>query len=175
MAERVKPKEELVGEVPLKMTIIHGLIAGFGFGAYASVITFVLAPQVGSIWYAPLPGVLFGLGTMTMQIIFGAFFGTFLTKSKKLTKEGVAFVSKYISKSVLFYGGIAFVIAGAAILAFPQIMNFGINTGIKIHNLDNLDIGFFLVVVVVAVIGFVSYYIAMRKAKELGMTAKQGS
>jgi len=90
-----------------------------------------------------------------------------LSKKKNLSKEGIAFVSKYISKNVLFYGGIAFIIAGALILAFPQITNFGIQTGIKIHNLDNLDIGFFLVVVVVGIIGLVSYYLGIRKAIKL--------
>ncbi|MGC8495815.1 MAG: hypothetical protein ACP5MX_01230 [Candidatus Micrarchaeia archaeon] len=170
-----KDAKPMLKEVPLKLAFVHGLIAGFGFGAFALILYTVMVPAMPNMYVAWLPGFLFGIGTMTMQIIFGAFFGTFLSKKKGLTKEGIAFISKYISKSVLFYGGIAFVIAGAAILAFPQIMNFGINTGIKIHNLDNLDIGFFLVVVVVAVIGFVSYYVAMRKAEELGMTAKQGS
>ncbi|MGC8676558.1 MAG: hypothetical protein ACP5T3_03560 [Candidatus Micrarchaeia archaeon] len=158
-------------EVPLRLAFVHGLIAGFGFGAFALILYTVMVPAMPNAYVAWLPGALFGLGTMTMQIIFGAFFGTFLTKSKKLTKEGVAFVSKYISKSVLFYGGIAFIVAGSLILKFPNLLNFGITTGIKIHNLDNLDIGFFLVVIVVGVIGIVAYLIGVKKAQQFYGTA----
>jgi len=157
-------------EVPLKLAFLHGLIAGFGFGAFALILYTVMVPAMPNMYLAWLPGFLFGIGTMTMQIIFGAFFGTFLTKTKRLTSEGIAFVSKYISKNVLYYGGIAFIVAGIIVLAFPQILGIGINTGIKIHNLDNLDIGFFLVVVVVGVIGILSYWLGIRKAVRFGYT-----
>ncbi|MEM0074638.1 MAG: hypothetical protein QW091_01410 [Candidatus Micrarchaeaceae archaeon] len=154
-------------DVPLRLAFVHGLIAGFGFGAFALILYTVMSPAMPNAYLGWLPGALFGLGTMAMQILFGAFFGTFLTKSKKLTSEGVAFVSKYISKNVLYYGGIAFVVAGLIILAFPNILNLGINTGIKIHNLDNLNIGFFLVILVVGVIGIVSYLLGIKKAQRL--------
>jgi len=42
-----------------------------------------------------------------------------------LTKNGIAFVAKSISRYVLTYGGIAFVIAGAGILVFPQLLDYG--------------------------------------------------
>jgi threonine/homoserine/homoserine lactone efflux protein len=159
-------------EVPLRLAFIHGLIAGFGFGAFALILVTVMVPAMPNAWVAWLPGTLFGLGTMIMQIIFGAFFGTFLTKTKKLTQEGVAFVSKYISRSVLFYGGIAFVVAGLLVLAYPNILNFSIQTGIKIHNLDSLDIGFFLVIFVVVVIGIAGYVRGIKLAEKLGYVAK---
>jgi len=162
-------------EVPLRLAFVHGLIAGFGFGAFALILYTVMVPAMPNAWVAWLPGALFGLGTMVMQIIFGAFFGTFLTKNKRLTKEGVAFVSKYISRNVLYYGGIAFIIAGLLVLAFPNILNFGIQTGIKIHNLDNLDIGFFLVVIVVGIIGIVSYYLGIKKAQELNYINREAN
>ncbi len=159
-------------EVPLRLAFIHGLIAGFGFGAFALILVTVMVPAMPNAWLGWLPGALFGLGTMVMQIIFGAFFGTFLTKTKKLTKEGVAFVSKYISRSVLFYGGIAFVIAGLMVLAYPNVLNFSIQTGIKIHNLDSLDIGFFLVIFVVVVIGIAGYVRGVKLAEKLGYTTR---
>ncbi|MEM0149817.1 MAG: hypothetical protein QXW10_02900 [Candidatus Micrarchaeaceae archaeon] len=157
-------------EVPLRLAFLHGLIAGFGFGAFALILYFVMVPAMPNMYLAWLPGFLFGIGTMTMQIVFGAFFGTWLTKKKNLTKEGIAFISKYISKNVLYYGGIAFVLAGIAIIAFPNLLNFGISTGIKIHNLDNLNIGFFLVIIVVVVISIISYYLGMKKAVKLKYT-----
>jgi len=164
MSKDAKPE---LREVPLKLAFLHGLIAGFGFGAFALILYFVMVPAMPNMYLAWLPGFLFGIGTMIMQIIFGAFFGTWLTKKKNLTKEGIAFISKYISKNVLYYGGIAFALAGILIIIFPSLLSFGINTGIKIHNLHNLGIGFFLVVLVVVVISIVSYYLGMRKAVEL--------
>ncbi len=151
-AERVKPKEELTGQIPLKMTIVHGLIAGFGFGAYASVLTFVLAPQVKSILYAPLPGMMFGLGTMTMQIIFGALFANLL-RAKKLSEKQIKYVGIKSAGRTLYYGGIAFVIIGALVIAIPSIDNFAISTGISIPNLNAFNIGLFLVLIVVGIIG----------------------
>jgi ABC-type nickel/cobalt efflux system permease component RcnA len=162
LAERVKPKEELVGEIPLNMTIIHGFIAGVGFGAYASVITFVLAPQVGSIWYAPLPGALFGLGTMTMQILFGALFANLL-RAKKLTEEQIKYVGRKAAGRTLYYGGLAFVAIGALVMAIPAINDFAISTGIPIPNLDAFGIGLFLVLLVVGIIGGIGLWMSYKE------------
>ena len=150
--------------VPVKLALIHGFIAGFGFGAFALIIYTVLAPSMPSIYFGFLPGLLFGLGTMTMQILFGTVFGTWLSRIKNLTREGIAFVGKTISTYVLEYGGIAFIFAGALILAFPQILSFGVITPIKVHNLHDLGVGFFLVIVVVVVIGILGYRVAIRRA-----------
>ena len=150
--------------VPLKLALIHGFVAGFGFGAFALIIYTVLAPSMPSIYLGFMPGLLFGLGTMTMQILFGSMFGAWLTRIKKLSKQGIAFVGKTISTYVLQYGGLAFIVAGAAILAFPEILNFGIITPVKVHNLHDLGVGFFLVIIVVVVIGILGYRIAIRKA-----------
>ncbi len=154
--------------VPLKLALVHGFIAGFGFGAFALIIYTVLSPAMHSAWLGWLPGALFGLGTMTMQVAFGAFFGTYMRKMKKLTERGIKFVSVFMSSYVLKYGGIAFVIGGIVVLIFPQILNYAINTGIKIHNLDSLGIGFFLVIISVVVIGFIGYFRAMENAAKLG-------
>ena len=162
--------EDHIKPIPLKLAFVHGLIAGFGFGAFALIIYTVLAPSMPSIYWGFVPGLLFGLGTMTMQILFGAGFGAWLTKSKNLTKNGIAFVAKSISRYVLTYGGIAFVIAGAGILVFPQLLDYGISTGVHVHNLDNLGIGFFLVIFAVVIIGFLGYSTSIKKAAQLGYT-----
>lgn len=156
--------------IPLKLALVHGLIAGFGFGAFALIIYTVLAPSMPSVYWGFAPGLLFGLGTMTMQVLFGAGFGAWLSRSKNLTKNGIAFVAKSISRYVLTYGGIAFVIAGAAILLYPQLLDYGIATGVHVHNLDNLGIGFFLVIFAVVIIGFLGYFSSIKKATELGYT-----
>ena len=79
-----KTSPEAPKPVSLKMAIFHGLIAGWGFGPYATIITFILAPQVPGLIYAPLPGLFFGFGTMIMQVIFGGLFAN-LARLKKLS------------------------------------------------------------------------------------------
>jgi hypothetical protein len=150
-AERTNIYERL-GDVPLWMTVVHGLIAGFGFGAYATVITFVLAPQVGSLIYAPLPGLMFGLGTMTMQVIFGAAFAA-LVRLYGLGEDAVRKLGAATAGRTLYYGGLAFVLIGALVIALPSIDSFAISTGIPIPNLDAFDIGLILVLIVVGAIG----------------------
>jgi ABC-type nickel/cobalt efflux system permease component RcnA len=151
-------------DVPLKMTIVHGLIAGFGFGAYATIITFVLAPQLPSVIYAPLPGLMFGIGTMIMQIIFGAIFGNLL-RAKKMSEEEISYIARKSAGRVLYYGGWVFVLAGLLIIAFPIIDNFSISTGFQIPNLDAIDIGFILVVSVVGIIGLLSIIMSYKEAE----------
>ncbi len=160
------------GPVPSKLALLHGVIAGFGFGAFALIMYTILVPAMPSPWIAFLPGLLFGLGTMLMQIIFGMFFGRMVRGAGRLNSKGVAYVSRAISTSVLLYGGIAFAIGGAAILYFPALMDYGISTGLKVHNLDTLGIGFLLVVVSVGIVGVISYILSVRRAKELGFVER---
>ena len=150
-AERIQPHETL-GNVPPRMALVHGLIAGFGFGAYASIITFILAPQVQSLIYAPLVGVLFGLGTMVMQIIFGAVFAR-LVGAKKLGEDAVKYIGRSTAGRTLYYGGILFAIIGALIVAFPLLSNLAISTGNSIPNLDSIGVSTILVLGTVGVIG----------------------
>lgn len=165
--------EETLKPVPTNIAFIHGVIAGFGFGAFALIVYFVLAPTMPSAYFGWVPGFLFGLGTMTMQIIFGAIFGSWLRSVKRLTDKGIAFVGKYITRTVLTYGGLVFIIAGTAILVWPQLLNFGITTPIHVHNLHNLGIGFFLVVITVAVLGYVGYKLGVKNAEKLGLVKEE--
>jgi len=151
-AKRIPLHEVHEKEIPLKMTIVHGLIAGFGFGAYATVITFILAPQVPSLIYAPLPGLMFGLGTMTMQVLFGAAFATIL-RLKKLTEDKIKVIARRSAGRTLYYGGIAFMLIGMLVILIPPLDSFAISTGVPVPNLSALDIGLILVLLVVGVIG----------------------
>ncbi|MCW6169240.1 MAG: hypothetical protein LVQ96_07080 [Thermoplasmatales archaeon] len=152
--------------IPMKLAFVHGLIAGFGFGAFALIIYFVLAPSM-PIYIGFMPGLLFGLGTMTMQVLAGTIFGMWLSKAKKLSLQGIQTVARGMSSYVLTYGGSAFVIAGIVTIIFPALWNYGIDTGLKVHNLDVLGLPFFIVVFSVAVIGVIAYEINMHKAIEL--------
>ncbi|PSO03779.1 hypothetical protein B9Q12_03740 [Candidatus Marsarchaeota G2 archaeon ECH_B_SAG-G06] len=154
-SERLPLHESEQREVPLKMTVVHGLIAGFGFGAYATIITFILAPQVKSIYFAPLPGVFFGIGTMVMQAIFGALFAN-LAKIKKLSEDEIKYIGTTTAGRTLYYGGIAFLLVGLLVALLPTLDSLAIPTGNPIPNLDAINMGFFLVVGTVGGIGITS-------------------
>ncbi len=162
-------------DVRPKVAIVHGLIAGFGFGAYATIITFILAPQVPSLIFAPLVGASFGIGTMLMQVVFGAVFANF-ARLKRLSENQIRHVGRLTAGRTLMYGGIAFSIIGAVIVAFPLIDNFAISTGSSIPNLDSIGVATVLVLLVVGVIGIGNLVIGMREmlaARKRRLSAKQ--
>ncbi|MCL5419510.1 MAG: hypothetical protein M1354_01360 [Candidatus Marsarchaeota archaeon] len=151
-AERIPLHEAHLKPVKLKMAVAHGLIAGFGFGAYATIIVFILAPQVPGLIYAPLPGLFFGLGTMVMQIIFGAVFAN-MARLYSLKESEMIHVGSKTAGRTLYYGGMAFAVIGLLIIAFPFIDAVAISTGNPIPNLSSIGVATLLVLVVVGVIG----------------------
>ncbi len=163
-------EKDLVKPVPVKLAFIHGFIAGFGFGAFALIVYTVLSPVMPNAFLGWVPGALFGLGTMTAQVMFGTVFGTWLSKMKGLTQQGIALVGKTITKTVLEYGGLAFVIGGIAILLYPPLLTYNIITPLKVHNLHSLGIGFFLVIVSVVIFGIYGYKQGVKEAKKMGLT-----
>ncbi len=164
-AERVQP-HKTPGNVSSGMAMIHGLIAGFGFGAYSSIIVFILAPQVHSLLYAPLVGALFGVGTMVMQIIFGAVFAR-LVGAKKLGEDAIKYLGRSTAGRTLYYGGILFAIIGALVLAFPILNSLAISTGNPIPNLDSVGVSTILVLGTVGVIGIGSMIKGYRELVRL--------
>lgn len=165
-AERASPRYLALHAVSMKMALVHGVIAGFGFGTYATIITFVLSPQVPGLIYAPLPGLFFGLGNMVMQIIFGALFAHF-AKVKKLSETDLCYLGRYTAGKTLYYGGILFAISGFFITLFPELSDFEITTGISIPNIDAIGLGTGLVLIVVGLIGIWSITKAMETVKKI--------
>lgn len=163
-AERV-PMHESVGggkPVPLKLATAHGFIAGWGLGAYASVIVFILAPQMPNIFYAGLVGTSFGVGTMIMQIILGSLFANIM-RIKKLTIDQIKYVGRSAAARTLYLGGLAFAIIGGLIVAFPLIDTFAVSTGNPIPNLGSVGVATVLVLFTVGVIGLSSIYLGYRE------------
>jgi ABC-type nickel/cobalt efflux system permease component RcnA len=165
-ASRLSMDEGELKEVNMKMAAAHGLIAGFGFGAYATIITFILAPNVPGLIYAPLPGLFFGLGTMLMQIIFGAVFAN-LAKLKKMSEKQISYIGRKTAGRTLYYGGAAFAVIGILVVAFPYIDKIAVSTGNPIPNLDSIGVSTILVMFVVGIIGIGSLIKGIREISKL--------
>jgi hypothetical protein len=154
-AHHIKSKEDeavFLNDPKPWMPAVHGFVAGWGFGAFAIIIYTVLAPATHSAAWAWVPGALFGLGTMLMQALAGALFG-YIAVKRGLSSKAVRRVALKTAGNTLTWGGLAFIIAGIFGEIFPRIASSAINTGIHIHNLDNLGLPFVLVIFCVIGVG----------------------
>jgi len=134
------------------MPAVHGFVAGWGVGAFAIIIYTVLAPSMPSAAWGWVPGALFGLGTTVVQAAAGGIFG-WISRRLGLTTEDVRVVSLKTAGNTLGWGGVVFVAGGIFGLLFPKVAGFSINTGIHVHNLDQIGISLVLVMVTVLFIG----------------------
>ncbi|WP_020376592.1 hypothetical protein [Sulfobacillus thermosulfidooxidans] len=157
---------EPMRSIPPQMAMLHGFLAGWGFGAFAIIIYTVLAPGMHSAWWGWVPGAFFGLGTMTIQASAGALFGHWMSRAR-IPADMAKSVAQSTASATLLYGGIAFVLAGSLSLMFPALQNVAWITPIHVHNLHTLGIGFILVAFTVLVVGLGSLVRAMRKAQRL--------
>jgi sulfite exporter TauE/SafE len=112
------PALSTVAAPPAKWTIVHGFIAGFGFGGFSLFVNTVAAPAMTSPWMGFLPGLLFGLGTMIMLIIIGALFGSALRWASSLAAEEIKRIGAKTGGRTLFFGGMLFGLAG-----FSDLLN----------------------------------------------------
>ncbi len=126
---------------PSGWALVHGFIAGFGFGGFSLFINTVAAPAMPSAWLGFLPGLLFGLGTMLMLIGVGYVFGASLRWTKQLTQPEIKRVGAQTGGRTLFFGGLLFAAFGiATLLKWDQCIP--IDTG-------DLLIGLFMIAVAV--------------------------
>jgi sulfite exporter TauE/SafE len=109
-----------VSAPPAKWTIVHGFIAGFGFGGFSLFVNTVAAPAMPNPWTGFLPGLLFGLGTMLMLVIIGGLFGTALRWASSLKVEEIKRIGAKTGGRTLFFGGLLFGIAGISALLNVQ-------------------------------------------------------
>jgi sulfite exporter TauE/SafE len=156
------------------MAILHGFIAGFGFGAFALIIYTVLAPSMPNAYLGWVPGFFFGIGTTVVQAFAGLFFGA-VTRRLKIPRELASKVSSLTAGRTLLWGGITFIAAGAFGLIFPKLAEIHIRTPLHIHNLHSLGLEFVLVIVVVLFIGIGSLVAEIRKATALYKSPSEGS
>jgi hypothetical protein len=139
------------------LAVLHGFLAGWGVGAFALFLYTVLAPASPGPAVAWLPGLLFGAGTAAVQAPAGALFGR-LAARRGLRPEQTQRIAHRVAGRTLFWGGLAFAAAGAALLAFPALGGLALRTPLSVPNVDQLGVGFFLVVVVVVGIGLGSLW-----------------
>lgn len=154
--------------MPTYMPLVHGFIAGWGTGAFALIVYLFLAPHMPNAWVAFLPGVFFGLGTMLMQIIFGALFGQWMAR-RKLRDEARVLLARLMAGRTLSWAGTGFVVVGILGLVFPRIGDWQINTHIKVHNLAHLGIGFFLAVILLFSVAIYSFTRSLRDVSHMKM------
>ena len=148
---------------PVRMTLLHGFVAGWGTGAFALILYTVIAPAMPSAGVAFVPGVLFGIGTMIMQIIIGSLIGLWMQR-RRLTPEQLQYVGKKVSGMMLFYGGLGFVLIGFLGLVLP-LDKLQFTTGLHIHNLHTIGVGFFLAVVLLFGIAAFAFLSTLREVK----------
>jgi adenylate kinase family enzyme len=142
---------EWAGRTPTPaMAAVHGFIAGWGMGAFALIMMTVLAPAMPSAALGWAPGAAFGLGTTAVLAGAGAVIGA-LIRRQRLPRRLAERVAQEGAGWTLLAGGVLFTAAGVAGLAVPSVMTAGISTGIHVHNLDQVNIGTLLVILLVAV------------------------
>ena len=151
------------GTIPLPMAALHGFIAGWGVGAFATILYTVLAPAMPSAATGWLPGLFFGLGTMVVQAGAGAAFGWW-SRRRGISEVAGQLVAARVAGRTLAFGGLAFLGAGLLTLTAPGVANLAVVTPLKVHNLHSLGLGFVLAVGVVLGIGVVSLITETRRA-----------
>ena len=97
---------------PTHWAIIHGFIAGFGFGPFALFIYTTAAPHMSSPWTGFLPGLLFGMGTMIMLMILGGLFGSTLRLTKRFNEGEIRVIGFNTASWTLLLGGAVFAFGG---------------------------------------------------------------
>jgi hypothetical protein len=130
-----------VAPPPAHWTIVHGFIAGFGFGGFSLFVNTVAAPAMGSAWLGFLPGLVFGLGTMLMLVVIGYAFGASLRWGHFLTESEIKQIGAQTGGRTLLFGGILFSVFGIVTL-------LGWNRGLPIDG-GYLLIGLFMLAIAI--------------------------
>ncbi|MHB1413560.1 MAG: hypothetical protein ACYCXE_09475, partial [Thermoleophilia bacterium] len=108
---------------PARWTVVHGFIAGFGFGGFSLFVNTVAAPAMSSAWLGFLPGLVFGIGTMIMLVVVGGLFGASLRWAHALTEPEIKRIGAQTGGRTLFFGGLLFGVFGvAALLGLDRLL-----------------------------------------------------
>lgn len=141
---------------PIGWTLIHGFIAGFGFGGFSLFINTVAAPAMPNAWMGFLPGLFFGLGTLIVLSVVGFLFGASLRRTHALTEEQIKRIGAKTGGRTLLFGGLLFVAFGAVTL-------------LGWDRLFPIDAGYILIslfMILIAVPAFILSWKEVQKVKE---------
>jgi sulfite exporter TauE/SafE len=123
---------EFCNRPQVKWTLVHGFIAGFGFGGFSLYVNTVAAPAMQSPWLGFLPGLVYGLGTMIVLAAVGYLFGASMRWSHMLTEQEIKRIGSQTGGRTLFFGGLLFTL-------------FGITTFLGWERFLPVDVGYVLV------------------------------
>lgn len=137
------------GPPPTRWTIIHGFIAGFGFGGFSLFVNTVAAPAMHNAWLGFIPGLVFGLGTMIMLVVIGYVFGAAL-RWTRLSEQEIKRVGAHTGGRTLFFGGILFVV-------------FGIMTLLGVNNKLPFDPGYLLIGIFMGLVALPAFVYTWRE------------
>ncbi|MDV3244538.1 MAG: hypothetical protein LYZ66_05105 [Nitrososphaerales archaeon] len=162
-SNEIRPNAVQKGAVPVHWAIIHGFISGFGVdtGIMTTFVYLTTLPVLASsgLWEMGwLPGALFGLGTFTVLMVIGFFFGETLQVAKRFGANRVAAFGRLVGARVLLVGGLVFVILGPA-----YYFGFG--------NYVPIDFGTFIVLLVMVAITLPVMFYTWREVGKMGSLA----
>ena len=155
--------------VPIRMTLVHGFVAGWGTGAFAIIIYTRIAPAMPNAAMAFLPGLLFGLGTMLVQAAAGAAIGAWIRR-RGLGAAALTCIGRSVAGNTLLFGGLLFAAWGLFGLLLPvpaSILDSGVATGLPIPGLDAVNAGLVLVAVIVLGIAIGTLVRALRRVRAI--------
>jgi sulfite exporter TauE/SafE len=110
------PTQAAPSSPPARWALVHGFIAGFGFGGFSLFVNTAAAPAMRSPWLGFLPGLVYGLGTMAMLALIGYLFGASMRWSRMLKEDEIKRIGSQTGGRTLFFGGMLFALFGFIIL-----------------------------------------------------------
>lgn len=135
--------------MPVRWALMHGFIAGFGFGGFGLFVNAVAAPSMPGAWLGFLPGFLFGAGTMVTLAAISMAFANGLKLMSGLDEDDVRRFGANVGATTLFGGGFVFMAGGLAIAA-------GLNRYLPI------DIGYIVIAVMIFAVAIPAFVRAWR-------------
>ncbi len=135
---------------PANWILLHGFIAGFGFGGFSLFINTVAAPAMRSPWLGFLPGLVYGLGTMIMLVIIGYLFGASMRWSRLLSEQEIKRIGAQTGGRTLFFGGWLFVL-------------FGIGTLLGLERFLPVDAGYVMIALFMIIIAIPAFLYTLKE------------
>ncbi len=108
--------EQAVSPPSTGWTLVHGFIAGFGFGGFSLFVNTIAAPAMRSPFLGFLPGLIYGIGTTIMLLLIGYLFGAALHRMHNLSEDEIKRIGAQTGGRTLFFGGLLFLVFGLVTL-----------------------------------------------------------